>query len=55
MPSLNRFVDDEISRAYAKARGDFLEDGFADGRTIPAECPFSKREILDLHFFPEHD
>jgi Domain of unknown function DUF29 len=55
MPSLSRFVDDEISKIYPRARKDVIEDGFADARSIPRECPFSKREVLETDSSPEPD
>lgn len=53
MPSLSRFIDEEIARAYAKSREDVIDDRIADAAIIPVECPWSQRQILDLHFLPE--
>ncbi|HEY7242268.1 MAG TPA: DUF29 domain-containing protein [Xanthobacteraceae bacterium] len=52
-PSLRKYQEDQISRAYRAARlAAAKETGIAFG-TFPAECPFHPNEVLDFEFFPE--
>ncbi|HEY2183589.1 MAG TPA: DUF29 domain-containing protein [Xanthobacteraceae bacterium] len=52
-PSLRKYQEDQISRAYRAARlAAAKETGIAFG-VFPQECPFDAKEVLDLEFFPE--
>jgi hypothetical protein len=53
MPSLERFLDPELSGAFEKAREDFLAE-YAVPAEVMSPCPFQKEKVLDLRFVPEY-
>jgi hypothetical protein len=54
-PSLRSFVADALSRAYADAREDAVEEtGLGEG-DFPTECPFALDEVLSRNFLPGPD
>jgi hypothetical protein len=54
MPSLQRFLDQELAGAFEKAREDFLAEYVVPTELISARCPFQKDNVLDLQFVPEY-
>ena len=54
MPSLERFLDQELKGAFEKAREDFLAEYPVPAGAIPPSCPFTQDKVLDLQFLPEY-
>lgn len=52
-PSLKPYVEEVLSEAYAEAKEWAEEETGLN--TLPAECPYSVKEILDSEFLPKSD
>lgn len=52
MPSLRRFMIRDLAKIYREAAEDAVFEGRLNPERIPATCPYSIDQILDLGYMP---